>query len=248
MILHRPHWKTPAIVRAGFSVREGGVSDPPFHSFNLSAHVGDDPGAVGENRMRLRADLPAAPKWLRQAHTARVVCADSVETDSTVADAVYTFAADSVCAITVADCIPVLFCSADGAGVAAAHAGWRGLAAGILENTAAALRENGAGELTAWIGPAVSAAHYEVGEEVRAALCRNDGDGKCFVAQNGGKYLADLPRLAARRLQDLEVFATASGLCTYSDSRRFFSVRRDGKRGGRFAAMIWTTAQESSAR
>ena len=241
-MLSRPQWTIPETAQARFSVRDGGVSDPPFHSLNLSAHVGDDRGAVGENRMRLRTHLPSAPRWLRQAHTARAVRAEEAEIDATVADAAYTFAADVVCAVTVADCLPVLFCAADGGGVAAAHAGWRGLAAGVLENTAAALRENGGGALRAWLGPAVGGAHYEIGDEVRAALSRGGEDEKCFVARGEGKWLADLPRLAARRLHDLDVETTASGLCTYSNAREFFSARRDGKRSGRIAAMIWKTA------
>lgn len=240
MTLSRPEWDIPETVQARFTVRDGGVSDPPFHSWNLSAHVGDDPGAVGENRMRLRSFLPAAPKWMRQAHTARATSAEEIETDATVADASYTFAADVVCAATVADCLPVLFCAADG-GVAAAHAGWRGLSAGVLENTAAALRQNGGGKLRAWIGPAIGGAHYEVGAEVRAALRQNDGDDECFIARENGKWLADLPRLAMRRLCELDVETTASGLCTYSNRRDFFSARRDGKRCGRIAALIWKT-------
>ncbi|MGI9298355.1 MAG: peptidoglycan editing factor PgeF [Gammaproteobacteria bacterium] len=242
MTLSRPEWHIPDTVRARFTVRDGGVSDPPFHSWNLSAHVGDDPGAVGENRMRLRTFLPAAPRWLRQAHTARAASAEEIETDATVADAAYTFAAGVVCAVTVADCLPVLFYAADGGGVAAAHAGWRGLSAGVLENTAAVLRANGGGELRAWIGPAIGGAHYEIGAKVRAALRRDGGDDECFVARGGGKWLADLPRLAARRLRDLDVETTASGLCTYSTAREFFSARRDGVRCGRIAAMIWKDA------
>lgn len=242
MIIDSPQWDIPASAHARFSFRDGGVSDSPFHSLNLSAHVGDDSGAVGENRMRLRALLPSAPKWLRQAHTARVVCADDIEEDATVADASYTFSADVVCAVTVADCLPVLFCAADGAGVAAAHAGWRGLANGILENAAAALRKNGGGELRAWIGPAICGTHYEIGDEVHSALRRSVADDECFSNRGGGKWLADLPRLAMRRLRDLDIEATASGLCTYANGGQFFSARRDGVRSGRIAALIWKTA------
>ena len=234
-----PQWRPPKTVRALFSTRDGGVSDSPFSSFNLSAHAGDDESAVGENRMRLQALVPAPPKWMRQAHTARVIRAEEVAADAAVADASYTFAVGVVCAVTTADCLPVLFCTADGGGVAAAHAGWRGLAGGILENTAAALREeNKNGKLLAWIGPAISAAHYEVGEEVRAALCKTKEDEDCFTSA-GNKWRADLPKLAARRLRGLEVETTESGLCTYSDVRRFFSARRDGNRCGRMASLIW---------
>lgn len=234
----RPNWRVPASVRALYSVRGGGVSDSPFSSFNLSATVGDEEGSVGENRMRLRGRIPSGPRWMRQAHTSRVLPAEEIEPDATVADASYTFSSGVVCAVLAADCLPVLFCLADGSGAAAAHAGWRGLAGGVLENTAAALRGGGGAKLLAWLGPAVSAAHYGVGGEVREALMRDKSDGAYF-RPSGKKWLADLPALARRRLADLGVETTASGLCTYSDSRRFFSARRDGGRCGRTASLIW---------
>lgn len=240
-LLSRPLWQTPDSIEARFSTREGGVSDPPFHSLNLATHAGDDPAAVGENRMRVRSDLPAAPRWLRQAHTNRVVCAEEISVDSTVADAAHTCSADVVCAVMTADCLPVLFCDAEGARVAAAHAGWRGLSAGVLENTVAALRESGGDNLLAWIGPAIGREHYEIGEDVRSALCRDKEDEMCLTPCADDKWLADLSRLALRRLSDLQVRATASDLCTYSEPRKFFSARRDGGQSGRTAALIWTT-------
>ena len=235
-----PQWDAAAGVRALVTTRLGGVSDSPHHSFNLSPHVGDDLGAVEENRLRLQVHLPAAPKWMRQGHTARVVRAEEVESDATVADAVHSDSAGVVCAALVADCLPVLFCAEDGGEVAAAHAGWRGLAGGVLENTVAAMRaDNPHRNIAAWIGPCIAAAHYPVGDEVRQALCQNDEDGRYFSAQNDGKYLADLSGLAVRRLQKMQVNATAANLCTYSDSARFFSARRDGVRTGRIAALVW---------
>lgn len=239
MSLFHAEWQTPPKVRAFYSDRNGGVSDPPFHSLNLSANTGDDRGAVGENRMRLRPYLPSVPKWLQQAHSSRVVSAEEAEIDATVADASYTFTPDIVCVVTVADCLPVLFCTADGGGVAAAHAGWRGLAAGVLENTAFALRAANGGGLRAWIGPAIGKAHYEVGEETHAALRQKPEDDDCFTPTEDGKWLADLPELAARRLNRLEIETTFSGLCAYSEPSRFFSARRDGSRSGRMGAFVW---------
>ena len=240
MILRAP-WQTPPSVRALYTTRCGGVSDSPFHSLNFAANIGDDAGAVAENRMRLSAMLPNSPPWLQQAHTSLVIRAEEIVADATVADAVYTFAADTVCAVLTADCVPVLFCTTDGNGVAAAHAGWRGLSNNILENTAAALRANGGGELYAWIGPAIGAAHYEIGEEVVAALCQHADDESCF-RRSGNKWHADLSQLAARRLRDLDIKTTPSELCTYAAPKHFFSARRDNNRCGRMATLIWRQA------
>ena len=239
MSLLRPEWQTPPKVRTFYSTRNGGVSDPPFHSLNLSLNTGDERGAVNENRMRLRPFMPNTAKWLQQAHSSRVVSADDVEIDATVADAAYTFTPDVVCVVTVADCLPVLFCTADGDGVAAAHAGWRGLAAGVLENTASALRAANGSGLRAWIGPAIGKRHYEIGEETRTSLCQTSEDEDCFAPTEDGKWRADLPELAARRLRRLDIQTTLSELCSYSDSADFFSARRDGTRSGRMAAFIW---------
>lgn len=238
-MLLTPEWKTPRTVRALFSLRGGGVSDPPHHSLNLSASVDDDESAVSENRIRLRHHLPNSPRWLCQAHSSRAVNAKDISPDETVADASYTFKTNEICAVTTADCLPVLLCTADGRGVAAVHAGWRGLAEGVLETAAASLRGNGGGDLLAWIGPAISKTHYEVGSDVHSALCRNSDDAECFEQTGEGKWHADLPALALRRLRDLNITATSSGLCTYADSKRFFSARRDGAKTGRMAAMIW---------
>ncbi len=238
--LYIPQWQKPSSVQAFFTFRHGGVSDPPHHSFNLAVHVGDDYGSVGENRLRLQQSLPSSPKWLRQGHTGRVVHADEVEADSTVADAAYTFTDNTICVITVADCLPVLLCTADGKGVAAAHAGWRGLAADVIENTAATLRtDNKNEELIAWIGPSIMATNYEVGEDVREALGRDEIERECFKSLGDNKYLADLQRLAGIRLQKLGISFACDNICTYGDSKQFFSARRDGIRSGRMAALIW---------
>ncbi len=262
-----PEWEKPAAVKAVFTTRNGGVSDSPFASLNFSLTVGDEEEAVRENRLRLAERLPAAPKFLRQAHSARVMRAETVITDADVADAAYTCKAATVCAVTVADCAPVLLCAADGTAVAAVHAGWRGIAAGVLENAVQALRAQTSAPLLAWIGPAIGARNYLVGEEVRAACCRSDADGDCFLlagdgrgdgSVNGGgnsdgsddndgnrsgggkKYYADIAKLAELRLtvSGAEKI-TATNECTYADRRNYFSARRDGTKTGRMTAAIW---------
>lgn len=236
------HWALPAGVRAAFTTRNGGVSAAPWNSFNLGTHVGDAPAAVAANRARLRDQLglPVEPAWLEQVHGTAVADLDGPARATPVrADAAIASAPGRVCTIMVADCLPVLFASRDGTRIAAAHAGWRGLAAGVLEHTVAALGVPGE-ELTAWLGPAISRAHFEVGEDVRAAFTRDDVGAETFFAPNAaGKWLADLPGLARRRLSALGVQDTHGGeWCTFADRARFFSHRRDGK-GGRMAALIW---------
>jgi polyphenol oxidase len=235
-------WKLPAGVRAAFTTRLGGVSAAPWSSFNLGAHVGDAPAAVAANRARLRdlLGLPVEPAWLEQVHG--IAVADLGPRARAVpvrADAAIATAPGSVCTIMVADCLPVLFASQDGMRIAAAHAGWRGLAAGVLEHTVAALGVPGA-ELTAWLGPAISRAHFEVGEDVRAAFTRDDHGADGFFASHApGKWRADLAGLARRRLAALGVRDVHGGeWCTFADRERFFSHRRDGQ-CGRMAALIW---------
>lgn len=244
-----PEWPTPPGVRAAFTLRLGGVSRPPCDSFNVAAHVGDDPRAVADNRaaLRERLELPAEPAWLEQVHGHHVVDLDrqtslDLQTpgDSPArADAAVTRAAGRVCVIQVADCMPVLFAAADGSAIGAAHAGWRGLAGGVLEATVRALNTPPA-QLLAWLGPAIGQAHFEVGEEVRAAFLAADaGAAAAFSANERGRWQCDLYALAKRRLTALGVPVTyGGGWCTYADRGRFFSYRRDG-RCGRMAALIW---------
>jgi polyphenol oxidase len=235
-----PDWPAPRGVRAAFTLRSGGVSEGPFASLNVGLHVGDSTMAVGENRARVRAllGLPAEPVWLEQAHGTRVADLDA-EHAPAPADGIVTRRAGTVCAIQVADCMPVLFAARDGCAVAAAHAGWRGLAAGVLEATVAGLGV-APGELLAWLGPAISAAHFEVGEEVRAAFLERDADAAQAFARNArGRWQCDLFGLARRRLTALGVASVSGGAwCTYADAGRFFSYRRDG-RCGRMAALVW---------
>lgn len=238
-----PEWPAPAGVRAAFTLRAGGVSRPPFDTCNIAAHVGDDPQAVGENRARLRASLalPAEPAWLEQVHGQRVVDLDRQTALGALgpADAAVTRTAGRVCAIQVADCMPVLFTATDGSVVGAAHAGWRGLAGGVLEATVRAMR-TAPRELLAWIGPAIGQAHFEVGEEVRTAFLEGDaGAAAAFIANDRGRWQGDLASLARRRLEALGLIRIyGGGWCTYTDPLKFFSYRRDG-RSGRMAALVW---------
>ena len=238
-----PDWPAPPGVRAAFTLRTGGVSRPPFDSFNVAAHVEDDSRAVAENRARLRVSLgmPAEPAWLEQVHGNRAVDLDRRTSLDALgpADAAVTRDPGKVCVIQVAECMPVLFAAADGSAVGAAHAGWRGLAGGVLEATARAMNTPPA-QLLAWMGPAIGQAHFEVGGEVRAAFLAADaGAAAAFTANQRGRWQCDLYALARRRLASLGVPSVhGGGWCTYAETGRFFSYRRDG-RCGRMAALIW---------
>jgi len=235
-----PDWPAPAGVRAAFTLRTGGVSLPPFDSLNIGAHVGDAEEAVRENRRRTgRAlGLPSEPAWLEQVHGARVADLDA-GAPMTRADAALTRVTGRVCAVQVADCLPVLLAARTGSVVAAAHCGWRGLAGGVLEATVRALNVP-ANELYAWLGPAIGLAAFEVGEEVRAAFLNQDARaGAAFAANPRGRWQCDLFELARLRLGALGVSAVyGGGVCTHAHPQRFFSYRRDG-RCGRMAALIW---------
>ena len=218
-IIH-PQWDAPARVRAIVTTRETGDM------------------ASGEARARLRGMLPADPAWLRQVHGTAVADLDSSGADAT-ADAAVTRSANRVCAIQVADCLPVLFADRSATVVAAAHAGWRGLAAGVLEATTEAMQVRAA-EILAWLGPAIGPRAYEVGDEVRAVfLGRDEAAGAAFSPTRPGHWRLDLYLLARQRLHAKGVNSVyGGGLCTYSDRERFFSYRRDGATG-RMAALIW---------
>ena len=235
-----PDWPVPAHVRALSSLRSGGVSLGAYASLNLGDHVGDAPQAVAENRRRLvaAARVPAQPQWLRQVHRAQVADLDQ-DAPPLEADAAITRRTGVVCAILTADCLAVLLADERGEAVGAAHAGWRGLAAGVLESTVRALALPPA-TLIAWIGPGIGPRHYEVGPEVRAALVADDACAQAaFRASANGRYHADLPLLANSRLERLgigRIFRSAD--CTYADENRYFSHRRDGQ-CGRQATLIW---------
>ena len=240
----RAQWQAPAGVQAFTTTRRGaGVSQPPFDAFNLGDHVGDDPVAVTANRSALRRerDLPDEPLWLRQVHGTRVIDADAVAADEMPeADAAITRRPDRVLAILTADCLPVVFAAGDGSVIGAAHAGWRGLAAGVLEATVAAMRHDPR-HLVAWIGPGIRQPAFEVGTEVRDALVA--GDKLAFAAfkpsARAGHFLCDLAMLARLRLIKLGLGRIADcGLCTFAAPQQFFSHRRDAPTG-RMATVVW---------
>jgi YfiH family protein len=238
-----PDWPAPVRVRAAFTLRVGGVSTGSYASLNLGHHVGDQPLAVAENRRRLGAGLrlPAEPLWLSQVHSTVVVAADRLPPNELAppGDAALTRQPGRVLAVLVADCLPVLLARRDGAAVAVAHAGWRGLAAGVIEATIAALGCAG-DELVAWLGPAIGQANFEVGDEVRAAFCEHDRQAvEAFVANARGRWQCDLSLLAQQRLSALAVHSIhGEPRCTYAQSDAFYSFRRDGVTG-RMAALIW---------
>lgn len=261
-----PDWPAPAGVRAIFTTRAGGVSAPPYQSLNLGSHVGDAPEAVAANRARLVQAIGRRTVFLNQVHGSAVLTLDAATLDDGhTADACVTRQTQLACTVMVADCLPVLLATQDGQRVAAAHAGWRGLAGatdtgqGILEATCASLKALAPAEpaaqaasIIAWLGPCIGPSAFEVGPDVKAAFeARQPQAGECFAPLGAGKYLADLPALARLRLQALgitQVYGNDSSLpwCTVSNPSRFFSHRRDaGVHGnglgttGRMAACIW---------
>jgi YfiH family protein len=244
-----PDWPDlPDNVRALTTARSGGFSSAPYDDgdgkggFNLGTHVGDDVHAVLQNRAQLRAIVPSEPAWLTQIHGVTVVDAATVGDDAPRADASVATRPGVVCTIQTADCLPVLFCDSRGATVGAAHAGWRGLVHGVLENTVRRMRDAGAGELMAWLGPAIGPQHFEVGEDVRAAfIARDEMHDASFkpISNRPGKYLADIYLLARNALTKTGIEQIYGGdFCTVMDHDRFFSYRRD-KTTGRMASLIW---------
>lgn len=233
-----PDWPAPARVRSLQTLRGGGCSRAPWDDFNLGDHVGDDPTSVRANRAALRAHLPAEPAWLKQVHGIVAVNPKN-SPDLKEADAAFTRDAGTVCAVMTADCLPVLFCDRAGTVVAAAHAGWRGLAAGVLEASMAAMAVP-ADQLLVWLGPAIGPSAFEVGDEVRAIFVADDRDAaEAFVPHGSGKWLADIYALARRRLRRAGVIAIHGGnACTVGEAERYFSYRRDGVTG-RMATLIW---------
>jgi YfiH family protein len=251
-----PDWPAPPGVRALSTLRVGGSSRPPYASLNLGGNVGDAPIAVAKNRRALReaAGLPAEPLWLTQVHGIRVADLDALGSESSAphesADAVVTATAGRVCAILTADCLPILLAAASGGRVGAAHAGWRGLAGGVIEAAVAAMGVPPR-EILAWLGPAIGPLHFEVGPEVREALLKDDPGAEGAFRRSTGRgpvggdgepverFMADLCALARRRLGRLGIERIYGGTeCTYSRPDRYFSHRRDGQTG-RQASLIW---------
>lgn len=237
-----PDWPAPAQVRAAVTTRAiAGASAGPFASFNLGARCGDQQQAVAANRESLarKLALPGAPRWMQQVHGISVLDVDvDVAEDEPKADAAVSHRAGVVLAVLSADCLPVLFCADDGSAIGVAHAGWRGLAAGVLEAAVFAL---GAApeRLLVWIGPGIGAASYEVGEEVRAAFVEHDGAaGFAFVPTRPGHWHCDLAALSRRRLLACGVERVSGGNFDTFRDPRFYSFRRD-RETGRFASLVW---------
>lgn len=254
-MMMRPVWPAPAGVHAVCTTRLGGVSVAPYDSFNLGDHVGDDPAHVAANRAALQAALGVRPVFLNQVHSCDVVQLNANTPDGTVADACMTHQPGVACTIMVADCLPVLWTTRGGQEVAAAHAGWRGLAGqggvGVLEQTykhfsalARVNKEQVATEIIAWLGPCIGPQAFEVGAEVRAAFVAQDASAAtCFQTLPHGKWLADLAGLARQRLRALgitQIYGNDSSppWCTVGNASTFFSHRRD-RVSGRFCVSVW---------
>ncbi|MGR5059768.1 peptidoglycan editing factor PgeF [Vibrio rotiferianus] len=234
-----PNWPAPKNVKAFASTRVGGFSSAPYQGLNLGAHVGDDPSIVEKNRAWLaqQADMPSAPIWLNQTHSTVVAQVSAPTTQVLEADGVFTSASNVVCSAMTADCLPVLLTNTQGTQVAAVHAGWRGLANGIVENAL----ELFSGEVMAWLGPAIGPQAFEVGEDVLQAFVDFDSQAhQAFTPRDvEGKWLADMSKLATLRLNKLGITQVFdSGLCTFQDKEDFYSYRRDGVTG-RQATFIW---------
>jgi len=231
-----PDWPAPTNIRAGTTLRGGGVSLPPYDSLNLGDHVGDDPAAVAENRRRL--NLPTEPIWLRQTHSTQIVDAARCAPDQIEADGSYTTQPQVICTVLSADCLPILICDRTGTTVAAMHAGWRGLATGIIEQAIATLPASPS-NLLAWLGPAIGPDAYEVGDEIRETFIAHDPTANTAFNAAQEKWRMDIYQLARQRLQALGITAIYGGNhCTFTELQYFYSYRRDGL-SGRMVSLIW---------
>ena len=239
--LYVPSWELPPGVQAAVTMRDGGISDGKYSNFNLSRNVGDEEVAVSENRMRLQTALAGAPElaWIKQVHSDRVVSAEQAlnEQGGCECDAVWTDRRNLACLVTSADCLPVLLAATDGSKVAAIHAGWRGLEAKVIKEACRIFPDV---SFTAFIGPGISAANYEVKDDVRDRLLAANCPEKAFSPSGQGGYQADLALIASAQLEELgAVEVEVADVCTYANRKRFFSARRDGPLSGRFASAIW---------
>lgn len=238
-----PDWPAPSRVRAFVTTRSGGESVGEYATMNLGGGSGDDPARVARNRLAVARHLPEMPLWLRQRHGVEVARIDGLAPgESPIADAAVAASAGRVCAVLTGDCLPLLLCNTSATSVAAVHAGWRGLAAGVVEEAVAALGADPS-RVLAWMGPAIGAHVYEVGSEVRETFLARDPDAKrAFEPRGPGKYLADLYHLARQRLERAGVSQVhGGGYCTYTQQDRFFSYRRVAK-SGRMGTFIWMDA------
>lgn len=239
-----PDWPAPTNIRAYTTTRKGGFSTSPYDSFNLALHVDDNPQAVKQNRAKLREDLQlnSEPVWLQQIHSTVVINADqhkSIEADASISQTNYT-----PCVVMTADCLPVLICNKQGSEVAAVHAGWRGLLNGVIDATIQDMHSD-AGQLMAWLGPAISQQHFQVNEQIRIDfLQRNPQNETCFELRNDTDWYADLYGLATINLKHLGVQQIYGGsYCSFAQDQLFYSYRRDQQHTGRMAHLIWMTDQ-----
>jgi YfiH family protein len=238
-----PDWPSPRNVRALTTLRTGGVSQGAYQSFNLAVHTEDDPVRVEQNRQLLKRyhHLPRNPMWLSQVHSDHVICIDDIpaEAETPVADGAWSKQPGHVCAVMTADCLPVLLCNKQGTRVAAVHAGWRGLASGIVTEGVRVMQEP-AEQLLVWLGPAIGPTAFEVGSDVVQAFTDKDARNvKAFKQVDNSHWLCNIYHLARNELNALGLTAIYGGdLCTYEEAERFYSFRRDGKTG-RMASLIW---------
>lgn len=238
-----PNWPAPANVKALQTTRLGGVSAAPYSSLNLGAHVNDHPISVARNRQLLSPYLPGEPVWVNQVHGIEVIDA-AQSTCLQNADASFAMKPNVVCVTMTADCLPVLLCDKAGSVVAAVHAGWRGLCDGVIEAAVNKMPVKHS-EILAWLGPAIGPSAFEVGGEVRAQFIAKDAQAERAFSANGDKWLGDIYQIARQRLNHLGVTQIYGGsvnedFCTYSDTTRFYSFRRDNVTG-RMASLIWLT-------
>lgn len=245
----QPRWSVAANIKAFTTTRTGGVSQPPWDSLNLARHVNDSPEDVSQNRRLLKqsCNLPVEPAWLEQVHSDTIIrLTEENSGQHFKADASYTTIKNTICCVMTADCLPVLFCNKQASWVAAAHAGWKGIANGILKKVVGAYCQTTGGEptdLLVWIGPAISGSAYQVGEDVRHALVQQDSIlEQAFSNDKAQHYLLNSAlaaqlQLVAQGLQQTQI--TNADCCTYRDKEHFFSYRRDGVNSGRMASLIW---------
>lgn len=236
----KPDWPVANNIHAAVTLRTGGLSHPPFRSLNLADHVNDDPKKVLGNRKILTTmlNLPSDPIWLQQTHGIQVIKANQGETQVESADASYTDQTNTVCAVLTADCLPLLLASTDGKKVAAIHAGWKGLLAGVISN---AVNSIGTTDLVTWMGPAICADCFEVGRDVRNAfVTKYSKFSQAFKPHSEDVFLADIYQLAVLELASVGVTNVyGGGFCTVTEEQRFYSYRRDGDHTGRMATLIW---------
>ena len=236
--LVRPDWPAPANVHAFTTTRHGGSSHGPWNSLNLGGNCGDNPLHVKKNRNALSTLLPSEPRWLNQVHGTNVVSWDKADGPGTEADAIISSQPGQVCAVLTADCLPVLFCNQAGTHIAAAHAGWRGLAAGVLEATVMAMECEPA-DLIAWLGPAIGPQAFEVGTDVYDAFINLNRENATAFKPHHDRWIADLYQLARYTLTRVGIKQVFGGdYCTFTKTEKFFSYRRDGVTG-RMASLVW---------